>query len=402
MNRGLLQEKEENAWIFLNQVPDLGPLRFHRLLHTAQSARGILEMSVAALQSAEVDVAVAERWYRFFHSSDAPRSLEAELHRVARGHCRIVTELDASYPERLREVVGRPPVLYYKGRWPLPHQKVIGLVGTRHPSAYGWQVAQDLTRDLARRGYATVSGLAEGIDTCAHQTTLRETGYTIAILGCGLGQVFPWRNANLQRQIEQNGTVISEFPYETPPESRNFPRRNRVISGLAEKVVVIEAGSRSGATITARYAAEQGRDVYAVPGSIYEPMSAGCHRLIQEGAKLVTQVSDILEEADIQDVTPAEAVPNGGQSRPLLPKVRDGVQSGGPLDSGFRRNDGRVFDTLSALEKQIWEMLEGKTLTADDIAQRVAQRFEHVAKTLLSLELKGIVRALPGQRYGQN
>ncbi|OGR89937.1 MAG: DNA protecting protein DprA [Elusimicrobia bacterium RIFCSPLOWO2_01_FULL_59_12] len=391
MNRGLLLENERDAWIFLNRIPELSAARFHRLLYAAQSGLGILELSVAGLQAADVTRDVAERWHRAFRAPEHHRWLEAERERLSKGVCRLATELDEEYPARLREVVGRPPVLYYKGRWPPPPEGCVGLVGTRRPSAYGRTVAERLTTDLTVQGVATISGLAKGIDTCVHEATLRAGGHTMAVLGCGLGQVYPPQNAALQERIAEYGTLVSEFPYEAPPDARHFPQRNRIISGLARGVVVIEAGARSGASITARCAAEQGRDVYAVPGSIFEPMSAGCHRLIQEGAKCVARAADILDDLGIQAVTPA-------------------VVSGGPVSSKslVRQTSGgdevaksAVFDTLSALENNILQLVAGVPMSADEISQKTAQRFDQVANSLLSLELKGRIRALPGQRYAR-
>jgi DNA processing protein len=374
MNRGLLLENERAAWIFLNQIPGLEPSHFHRLLQAARSAGAILELPVSGLLAADVQRDLAEKWHRSFRDPQNQRSLDAELKRLSQGVCQAVTELDEGYPCSLRELLDRPPVLYYKGRWPPPSEGVVGLVGTRHPSPYGTSVAERLATDLSIQGIATVSGLAQGIDTAVHRATLEAGGHTIAIQGCGLGRVFPADNAALQARIAEAGTLISEFSYEIEPESRHFPRRNRIISGLSQGVVVIEAASRSGATITARCAAEQGRDVFAVPGRILESTSAGCHRLIRDGARLVESAGDILEELGIirEPSKPAAA-------------VKKAVS----------------FDTLSALEKQIVEIVTDSARSADEITQKTSCRFEQVANSLLSLELKGYIRALPGQRYGK-
>lgn len=372
MNRGLLLENERYAWIFLNLIPELGPVRFHRLLHAAKSARGVLELPMSGLQAAEVSEQQAERWHRAFRDPLYERWLEAELGREVKGVCGVVTELDEQYPAPLRELYARPPVLYYKGRWPAPLERGVGLVGTRRPSEYGRSVAERLATDLSIQGVTTISGLARGIDTCVHQATLKAGGYTVAVLGCGLGQVFPKENESLQGRIAEAGAVVSEFPYEVFPEPGHFPRRNRIISGLSQGVVVIEAGEQSGALITARYAAEQGRDVFAVPGSIFNPVSAGCHRLIREGARLVEKTADVLDELGIARTK--EATPSPGHE---------------------------CFDTLTPLEKHIANLLSETPLSADEISHETSERFEQVANSLLSLELKGVIRTLPGQRYAR-
>ena len=364
-------ENERRAWIFLNHIADLGPIRFHRLLQFARSAEAILELSVSGLQAAEVSLDLAEKWHHTFRDPAQQRWLEAEMQRLDRGTCQVVTELDEGYPGLLRELLDRPPVLYYKGRWHLPESGVVGVVGTRRPTPYGLSVTERLVRELSQQRITTISGLASGIDACAHETALKSRGQTVAVLGCGLGQTYPRENKALQEQMAEKGTLISEFPYETEPMAGHFPRRNRLISGLSQGVVVIEAGERSGALITARYAVEQGRDVFAVPGSVFHPESWGCHRLIKEGAKLVAQANDILEELK-------------------LPKK---VESPVAAATEF---------PLSALEQHIYNLVSEEPLSVDEIAHRSAQGFDQVTNCLLSLELKGILRHLPGQRYARS
>jgi len=347
-------------------------MRFHRLLHFARSAKSILELPVSGLQAAGVSVEKAEQWHHAIRDPQNWRWLEAELQLETRGAFRIVTELEEGYPALLRELLDRPPVLYYKGRWPLPDSSIVGLVGTRRPTGYGMCVAERLAKDLSVQRVATVSGLARGIDACVHRSALKAGGHTVAILGCGLGQVFPAENAALQHQIAEQGTVVSEFPYGSPPEAGHFPRRNRIISGLSQGVVVIEAGERSGALITARCAVEQGREVFAVPGSVFHPTQVGCHRLIKEGAKLVEQTSDILEELKLN------------------------------IDVSSEQHPAPVLDSLTALEKDMYTLLSYEPLSVDELAHRTHHGFDQIANSLLTLELKGIIRQLPGQRYVRN
>jgi DNA processing protein len=370
MNRKLLLENERAAWIFLNRIPDLTPGRFHRLLHALKSAEAILDASPGALQAAEVGLGIAENWHCEIRAPANRDWIESELNRLNNGEAGAVTELDPDYPAALRELIGRPPVLYYRGQWPIPSLSRVALVGTRRASDYGKSVAEQLATDLSLEGVTTVSGLAAGIDTVVHKATLHARGYTIGVLGCGLAKVFPAENAALYDRLAHEGTLVSEFPLDQEPRPYTFPRRNRIISGLSQGVVVIEAGIPSGALITARFAAEQGRDVFAVPGSVQRPGSAGCHRLIKEGAKLVEQATDILEELNLPK--PATA-----------------------------RSEPRVMPDLTELERMIFERIEEESISADELVLKTKRRFEEVAKTLLSLELKGIIRAMPGQRYAR-
>jgi DNA processing protein len=372
MNRKLFQENEREARLFLNQIPYLTPTRFRRLLEVTKTACAIFECPAATLTAAEVSPGLAEQWFRLFRNPEQIKRWELDRDQMERGDVHFVADIDETYPAMLRQIADPPPVLYHKGRWPLP-EKAIGLVGTRHPSSYGRSVADRLTTELTVEGYMTVSGLAKGIDTVVHQSTLRAGGHTVAVLGCGFGHVFPAENARLQHQIAEEGTLISEFAISTRPHSLHFPQRNRIISGLSKGVVVIEAGKRSGACITARFGAEQGRDVFAVPGSIFEPASAGCHRLIKEGALLVEKAEDILLElgvAAVQSPPPAEPA---------------------PLPEG-----------LSDTEIQVLQLLTTQSRSADELAEVTGSSFGTVANALLVLELKNLIRSLPGQRYARN
>jgi DNA processing protein len=283
---------------------------------------------------------------------------------------RRVVEQDADYPEPLRELEDRPPVLYIKGRWPLPEACAIGIVGTRHASPYGLEVTKRFTADLVQKDVLIVSGLAAGIDACAHRATLQGGGWTVAVLGHGFNYRYPAENASLFEEIEKRGTLITEFACDIQPDARNFPRRNRIISGLSRGVLVVEAGHRSGASITARCAAEQGRDVFAVPGSIFSPQSLGCHRLLKHGAQLVETAEDILEVYGLTAPRPA----------PVPTPV--------PNDAG-----------LTSDEKDVARRLSEIPLSVDELIEISGLAFDRLAEVLLSLELKGRIRPLPGQRY---
>lgn len=287
-----------------------------------------------------------------------------------KGDFRAVSEKDDDYPEALKGIADRPPVLYVKGRWPLPGKGLIGIVGTRHATPYGLDVTARMTGELVRRRLITVSGLAAGVDACAHRTTLEEGGWTVAVLGHGLGYQYPKENVPLFAEIAARGTLVTEFSYDTKPASENFPRRNRIISGLSEGVLVVEAGQRSGASITARYAAEQGRDVFVVPGSIFNPQSVGCHRLIKEGARLVETAEEILETYGLA----------GGECMDPRPETAGD-------------------DDLSQSEKDLMKLLSSIPFSVDELVELSGLPVDRLAEVLLSLEIKGRIQHLPGQRY---
>lgn len=279
---------------------------------------------------------------------------------------------DADFPPGLRSIPDCPSVLYIQGRWPLPETQLMGIVGTRHPTVYGSRAAERFTLGLVDRGITTVSGLAAGIDACVHRTTLEAGGWTVAVLGHGLGFQYPRENASLFAEIRKKGTLVTEFSYDTGPLPGYFPRRNRIISGLSEGVLVVEAGHRSGALITARFAAEQGRDVYVVPGSIYSGQSAGCHRLIKEGARLVESVEDLLNED------------------PELLAKREKPRR--PAQEEF----------LTVEEREVLSKLSVIPLSVDELCEVSGLGVDRVAQGLLSLELKGRITHVPGQRYVTN
>jgi DNA processing protein len=278
---------------------------------------------------------------------------------------RVVTLVDDEYPPMLKEIVDPPLVLHVRGDRTLLLRIGIAVVGSRRATPYGINAAAQLASQLAAAGLVIVSGLARGIDAAAHQAALDAHGPTVAVLGTGIDVVYPRGNARLFRRIESEGLIVSEFPPGTPPRPENFPIRNRVISGLSRGTVIVEATRRSGSLITARMAAEQGRDVFAVPGSIFSAGSEGTHRLIQYGAKLVHDANDVLEE-----------LPGG-----LRILQQEELQPESPLQ-----------EVLAALSKE-----EGAHI--DALAARLRRTPATVAESLLQLELGGWIRALPGARY---
>jgi len=361
---------EPKAWIFLNHVRELGPMRFHELLANVGSAAPILRMSTKDFCALGIAPSIADFWVQQIHDPKLAEAVDQEIARIDSGEFRAVCELDSDYPASLKELVDRPPVLYVKGVWPMPPGFALGIVGTRQASPYGICAAERFTIDFVQKGIVTVSGLAAGIDTCVHRTTLRNNGHTIAVLGHGFKFQFPRENRKLFEEIAEKGTLVTEFPFETRPDARHFPRRNRIISGLSRGVLVVEAGDHSGALITARYAAEQGRDVFVVPGSIYSPQSQGCHRLIKEGAKLVETAEDLLEDY-------------GFNARPKTP------------DASLRDD----HEPLTPAEIKLLGCVSCIPVSVDELAETTGTPVDRLAEVLLSLELKGRIQVMPGQRY---
>jgi len=273
---------------------------------------------------------------------------------------------DAAYPSPLRMIADPPSPLYVRGDVVSSDARAVAIVGTRRASAYGANVARVLGTELARAGVTVVSGLARGIDAAAHQGAIEAGGRTIAVLGCGVDVVYPPEHKRLLAQVVARGAAVSEHPPGTPPLRHHFPRRNRIISGLSLGVIVVEGRDDSGALITASAAAEQGREVFAVPGLIFDARSRAPHRLLQEGAKLVACVEDVLEELRLPALPLAVAAPEA---------------------------------RLEGLEERVYAQVDLEPAHIDQLAQRAGLPVGQVARSLLTLECRGLIEALPGQRY---
>ena len=280
-------------WLGLRSIPGVGIVLGQRLLQRFGSPGAVFKASFQDLVAVKGITAAMAQAIAGFRDWD---KLEERLAQLTAQGAEMVTQDDPRFPAGLPLIPYPPPLLYIKGTLTPADSLAVAIVGTRGASYYGLKAARRLAGALAARGVTVVSGLARGIDTAAHQGALEMSGRTLAVLGCGLDVVYPPENLKLYQEIPEHGALVSEFPLGTPPEARNFPIRNRIISGLALGVVVIEAGVKSGTAITVRYALDQGREVFAVPGPIDSPTSTGPHRLIQEGAKLVQDVEDILNE----------------------------------------------------------------------------------------------------------
>jgi DNA processing protein len=360
------------AWLALRGIPRVGPVLFHRLLAAFGSPARVLSATLKELTSVR---GVSPGLAQAIHDFREWDRLEAQLHRLEAQGCRTLTLEDADYPLRLREIPIPPPILFVKGEIIPKDSLAVALVGTRRASYYGLRTCRRLARELAQQGVTVISGLARGIDTMAHQGALEGGGRTLAVLGCGLDVVYPPENRELYREIPESGALISEYPLGTPPEPQNFPRRNRLISGLALGVVVVEAAEQSGAHITVQCALEQGREVLAVPGPIDSPTSRGPHRLIQEGAKLVREVGDILTELPKNAPAPKDSGPK------TLQVNTQGTQLSLLLDDP-------LLPFLGTEPVQLEELMQVSRLPAPEVLSR-----------LTLLELQGLIRELPGKCY---
>ena len=281
--------------IAFNMVPGIGPARLSALLDSCGSIESAWKASIQNLKAAGLDRRSLENLLRARRDID----VEDEWRRIQHAGVRVITWDDLDYPQNLRHIDAPPPTLYVLGELIEPDTWSIGVVGTRRASHYGREVAHSLGSELAHNGLTVISGLALGIDTVAHRAALEAGGRTLAVLGSGVDQIYPPGNRRLAREIVKNGAIISEYAMGVRPEASNFPPRNRIISGLSRGVIVVEAPRRSGALITARFAAEQGRDVFAVPGNILNAGSVGCNILIQQGATPLLSLQDVLEQLEL-------------------------------------------------------------------------------------------------------
>ena len=355
----------DKYWLGFSLVPGIGTAKLQALLDYYGDVAAAWQATELELKRLGVD----KRATNNLLQARAELDLDAKLAEIRQKNIKILHWDSPLYPAYLREVDVPPPVLYMHGHLIEQDQFAVAIVGTRRLTSYGRQMTREITTGLVRHGVTIVSGLAKGIDSIAHQTALDLGGRTIAVLGSGFNHVYPAENRNLARQIvkQDQGAVITEYDIETRPQAKNFPPRNRVISGLSLGTVVIEGGLKSGALITADFALEQNREVFAVPGYVTSPVSAGPNRLIQQGAKLVTRAEDILEELQLMQVVEHTAV------QMALPESAE---------------EAAVMAHLSTEPKHI-----------DDISRAAEMPSAMASSTLVVLELKGIVQHVGGMKY---
>ena len=356
-------DEDLGYWIALTRVTGIGPRRFELLIQAFGSAAAVWEAGEAALADAGLD----RRTLSALVAARKRVTPALETQNLARIGATAITRADPRYPARLAEIYDPPPVLYVQGELDEADTPAVAIVGTRRATGYGRMAAEQLATELGRAGITVVSGLALGVDAAAHRGALVGGGRTIAVLGNGLDRVYPSQHAALSKQIAASGALVTEFPVGTKPDAVNFPRRNRIISGLASGTLVVEAGVRSGALITAAFAAEQGRDVLAVPGSIFSPQSQGTNGLIRDGATPVTCAADII----------AEFAPGPGTRQLSISSIL-------PADE---------------TERAVLKILDREPKHIDEIAREAALPMSAVSAALAMMEINGLVRSTGGMNY---
>jgi len=350
-------------WVGLNLVKGIGAARFETIIAHFGSARAAWEAPAQQLKSIGLPAPVVEALL----SVRAEVNLEHIWIQIESKGINLITLEDAAYPTRLKQIDQPPPVLYVLGDLTPQDEWAVAIVGTRRVTHYGQQVAEEIAAFLAQNGITVVSGLARGVDSIAHRAALDAGGRTIAVLGSGVDKIYPAENRNLAAEMAGRGAVLSDYGLGTPPEAGNFPPRNRIIAGLSIAVVVVEAGERSGASITAGFAVEQGREVFAVPGNIFSPQSKGTNRLIRDGAHPLLAPEDLLEVLNLSMVTEHQ------KARVVLPS--------------------------NAVEAAIFNLLGHEPIHVDQIGLEAKLPIEQISATLTMMELKGMVRQVGGMRY---
>lgn len=351
-------------WVGFNRVYGVGPTKVRALIDHFGDLEAAWNAGPSDLKEAGLD----RRAIESLLNTRVKLDLDREVDRVHKAGARIVSWDDPDYPPLLKNLPDAPPVLYLKGQMNTADREwTVAVVGTRRATAYGRQAAETLATDLVRNGITVVSGLARGIDACAHEAALKAGGRTLGVLACGIDQVYPPEHARLAARIVEQGALLTEAACGSPPEAGNFPARNRIISGLSLGTVVVEAGETSGALITADRALEQGREVFAVPGNIFARSSQGTNRLLKEGATLVTSVQDVLEALNLNMITAHS------EARAVIPE--------------------------DATEAKVLSLLSNDPTHIDDIVRESNLPVAQVSSTLALMELKGIVRQVAGMQY---
>jgi DNA processing protein len=354
---------QRQYWVAFSLVKGIGAVRFQALLDYFGDPQIAWSAPTQALRDAGLSDKVIENLVQLRSSID----LEKVMQSLEAKGISILLSSDEDYPKRLQEIDQPPPVLYRRGELIPDDEWAVAVVGTRRVTAYGRQVAEDVSGALARHGITVISGLARGVDSISHQAALNAGGRTIAVLGSGLDRIYPPENRQLAESIIPNGALLSDYPPGTPPEASNFPPRNRIISGLSLAVIIVEAGKTSGALITASFAADQGREVFAVPGNITAPGSKGTNRLIQDGAQPLLNTEQLLENLELTMVA--------------------------------QHRTARVVIPSDTTEAQLYETLSREPLHIDEIQSRTDLPIEKVTATLALMELKGMVRQVGGMNY---
>ena len=362
-------------WIALKSIAGVGNITFPALVDEFGSLPAIFAASVSKLSETpgiSQNIATAISGFKGWDK------VKVELEFLSKNDINIITYQDELYPVKLMNIYDRPPFLYVRGNLN-KNDTNIAIVGSRLASTYGKYTTERISRELALKGLTIVSGMARGIDSVAHRGALTAHGRTIAVLGSGLDVIYPPENKKLYADIIQNGAVISEFPLGTPPRSANFPTRNRIISGMSYGVVIVEAGEKSGSLITARLALEQGREVFAVPGSIDAAGSRGTNKLIKQGAKLIENTDDILEE--------------------FLPQFERTIVLKPHSIANSEAIAAKSSEIFSAVDQKIIDFISGSRVHIDDLISSTGLSSADILSALTTLELKGMVRQYPGKFF---
>jgi DNA processing protein len=365
------------SWLALTLTHGLAARLAARLLRQFESPEGVFRASLTELEACNLPAPVAQAIFK----KEALARAEKELAGVQKLGCLLLNWTEPEYPRTLLEIYDPPVLLYVRGDAQILNRAAIGIVGTRRPTLYGTQMAERIGRDLAVRGLVIVSGLARGIDALAHRGALAAPGgRAIGVLGTGIDVCYPKENKKLYEKVLEHGALISEFPLGTHPAPENFPMRNRIVAGMPLGIVVVEGAQYSGSLITSRLAMEYGREVFGVPGNVTQPVSFAPNQLIKQGAKLVTGAEDVIEELP----TPVRAA--------LVQAMQPEAGQGNLL----------VAEALSASERKLYELLSSdEPLPIDDLVERSGLNSSEVLATLFDLEMKGIVRQLPGKQFSK-
>jgi DNA processing protein len=363
--------------IILSRIPGIGPNRLRILVSHFGNPTNVLSASardIVSIEGFNKKLAVIVSSFRKNSKyAEAIKYADHQFSTMNKYEAHMVAFWDKKYFELLKKIFDPPPYLFLKGNIIEEDKYAIAVVGTRNPSKYGIAIAEKFSQELSRLGITIVSGLARGIDTIAHNSVLKTGGRTIAVIGSGIDVIYPPENKNLFEKISENGAVVSEYDMGTPPDAGNFPRRNRIISGMSLGTIIIETGIDGGAMITASTALDQNRDVFAVPGLINEKRSVGCNTLIRDGrAKLVTSIEDVLDE--------------------LETKLR-------PILKGSSQQPPRHEPELTLFEKKVYENLSEVPIHIDQLSEKADMSTTDTLVNLLSLEFKGLVKQMSGKMF---
>ncbi len=370
-----MRDERYLGWLALALVPGLGARMSGKLLRQFGSPEAIFSASLTELEAQRLPAAVAQA----IHSREALSATQKEMAGIEHLGCKLLHWDEPHYPPLLRETYDPPPLLYVRGNPELLAKYAIAVVGSRRPSPYGAQMAERLAKDLAERGLVIVSGLARGIDSCAHTGALAAAkGATVGVLGCGIDITYPKENKKIFAKMEERGVIVSEFRLGTSPHPENFPIRNRLIAGMSLGVVVVEGAQFSGSLITARLAMEAGREVYGVPGNATQPASFGPNQLIKQGAKLVTGWEDVIEE--------------------LPTEIRAQLL---PVQSATRaERETLLEESLAPAEKTLYGLLKpDASVHVDELVENSGLHSSEVLAALFEMEMKGLIRQLPGKNF---